>query len=95
MGKIPRIEAKKKEYKLKDLKKWVKIKMAEKNKTQADVAKVLDLSQGRVSQMLKVPDPKRDKGKKEEKDPFSYGQVLILCDFFEADSDEKARLLTL
>lgn len=95
MRKIPRIEAKKKEYKLKDFKKWVKIKMVEKNRTQGDVAKVLDLSQGRLSQMLKVPDPKKDKGKKEEKDPFSYGQVLILCDFFDVDSDEKARLLTL
>lgn len=45
--------------------------------------------------MLKIPDPKKDKGKKEEKDPFSYGQVLILCDFFGVDGEEKERLLTL
>lgn len=69
--------------------------MTEQSRTQAEVAKALGLSQGRLSQMLKVPDPKKDKGKKEEKDPFSYGQVLILCDFFEADREEKARLLTL
>ncbi len=83
------------EYRLKDFKKWVKMQMAAKGKTQADVGEVLGLSRGRVSQMLKIVDPKRDKGKKEEKDPFSYGQVLVLCEFFGANEEEKKKLLTL
>lgn len=76
-------------YKLKDFKKWVKMQMAATGKTQTDVGKALGISQGRVSQMLK------QKGKKVIKDPFSYGQVLTLCEFFGADEKEKGRLLTL
>ena len=85
----------KKGYKLKDFKGWVQMQMKLHNKRQADIAEVLGLSAGRVSQMLKIPDPKKDRGKKVEEDPFSYGQVLLLCDFFGADKDEKERLLTL
>lgn len=79
----------KQDYKLKDFKKWVSMQMEATEKTQADVGKALGISQGRVSQMLK------QKGKKVIKDPFSYGQVLILCEFFGADEKEKGRLLTL
>ena len=84
-----------KEYKLKDFKGWVTKQMKLNGKTQAEVGKALGISGGRVSQMLKIPDPKKDNGKRIEKDPFSYGQVLILCDFFKVSEDEKQRLLTL
>ncbi len=86
---MPRVDAKKKEYKLQDFKKWIKTKMAATDKTQEDVGKALGLSQGRVSQML------RCKGKNVEKDPFSYGQVLTLCVLFGASEEEKEKFLTL
>lgn len=79
----------KRDYKLQDFKKWVSMQMEATEKTQADVGKALGISQGRVSQMLK------QKGEKVIKDPFSYGQVLTLCEFFGADEKEKGRLLTL
>lgn len=85
----------KKGYKLKDFKGWVIKQMKLNGKRQADVAEVLGVSAARVSQMLKIPDPKKDRGKKVEEDPFSYGQVLLLCDFFGVGSEEKERLLTL
>ena len=85
----------KKGYKLKDFKAWVTRQMKLNGKRQADVAEVLGVSTGRVSQMLKIPDPKKDKGKKIEEDPFSYGQVLLLCNFFGVDREEKERLLKL
>jgi len=77
-------------YKLKDFKIWVHVKMKSTNKTQADVGKALGLSQVRVSQMLDV---REKKGKRPDPDPFSYGQVLILCDLFGADEEERKRLL--
>lgn len=93
---MPRVDLKKKEYKLQDFKKWVKMQMAAADKTQKDVGKALGLSQGRISQMLKVPEKgERRKDEKIEPDPFSYGQVLTLCDFFGASREEKERLLTL
>lgn len=84
-----------KEYKVKDFKGWVVKQMKLNRKRQADVAEALGISIGRVSQMLKIPDPKKDKGKHITEDPFSYGQVLILCEFFGVDGEEKKRLLTL
>lgn len=77
------------DYKLKDLKRWVTIQMGATGKTQKDVGDALGLSQSRVSQMLKR------KGDNVEKDPFSYGQILILCEFFGVDGEAKERLLTL
>lgn len=85
---------KKIEYKAVDFKGWVAKQMKLAGKTQKDVANVLGISQGRVSQMLKVP-----KNKKEErevrKDPFTYGQVLTLCEFFSANEEERKKLLIL
>ena len=82
----------KKDYKLKDFKGWVVKQMKLNGKTQAEVGEVLGITQGMVSQMLKITK------KKEERvnpDPFSYGQVLALCDFFGVDEKEKIQLLTL
>lgn len=85
----------KKDYKLKDFKGWVHKQMKLNGKRQADIAVALGVSNGRVSQMLKNYDPKKEKGKGGEKDPFSYGQVLTLCDYFGASDEEKKSLLTL
>lgn len=63
--------------------------MAATGKTQADVGKALGVCHSRVSQMLKT------KGDKVEKDPFSYGQVLMLFELFNMSDEEKIRLLTL
>lgn len=78
-------------YKLKDFKIWVQGQMKSTNKTQEDVGKALGISQSRVSQMLDVRDKK--KGEKPNPDPFSYGQVLILCELFGVDEEERKKLL--
>lgn len=93
---MPRVAIKKKEYKLKDFKGWVVQQMHIHNMTQEELGKVLGISQQRVSVMLAIP--KSDKEKKEKRindDPFSYGQVLTLFDYFETDEKEKQRLLTM
>lgn len=80
-------------YKLNDFKGWIQKQMKLHGKRQADLAEVLGLSPGRISQMLEIPDPAGRK--KVTEDPFSYGQVLVLCEYFGVDEEEKARLLTL
>lgn len=82
-------------FKANDFKAWVWKQMKLKGKRQEDVAELLGISAGRVSQMLKFQDAKGDKGRKVQPDPFSYGQVLLLCDYFEVSEEEKVRLLTL
>lgn len=91
---MPRVSIKRREYKLKDLKGWIYKQMKLKGMKQADIALALGVSRGRVSQMLKVA-PKKDKKEKIEPDPFSYGDLLILCELFEANDDEKKQLLTM
>lgn len=99
---MPRValgEDQKKMNKILDLKTWVDKQRKLNKKTQAEVAEVLGISPGRLSQMLAVPDPK-DRGKKKKGGKldiavFSYGQLLTLCKYFEVDGEEKERLLTL
>lgn len=85
----------KRDYKLKDFKLWVAMQMYEQGKTQADIGKVLGVSQPTVSKMLKLPDKKNKKDKKIKMDPFTYGQVITLCEYFGADIEERGKLLTL
>lgn len=95
---MPRValsEEQRRDYKLKDFKGWIHKQMKLNGKQQADIAIALGVSKGRVSQMLKNYDPKKEPGKKGEKDPFSYGQVLILCELFDADEEERKKLLML
>lgn len=92
---MPRVSVKKKEYKLLDLKGWIQYQMKITGKRQEDVANVLGVSQSRVSQMLKIPDRKKNKSGKISIDPFSYGDLLSLCELFEVDGEEKKRLLTM
>ena len=91
MPRVALTAAQRRDYKLRDFKGWVVKQMKLNNKRQADVAAVLGLSTSRVSQMLKIPKGKNDKT---DPDPFSYGQVLTLCEFFGVDSEERQRLLT-
>lgn len=91
---MPRVGIKRKEYKLKDFKGWVVQQMHIHHKTQKEVAEALGISQSSICQMLKVPD-KKTKDKKIKEDPFTYGQLLTLCELFEVDGEEKKRLLTM
>lgn len=79
--------------KLRDIKKWIRGKMAENGVTQKEVGELLGMSQGMVSLMLLPADKK--KRPRVKKDPISYGHLLKLCEFFEVDGAEKERLLTL
>lgn len=80
-----------KDYKVLDFKSWVIKQMKLNGKRQSDVAKILGVSNGRVSQMLRFP----KKGEKLKTDVFSYGQLLLLCEYFNADEEERRRLMTL
>lgn len=91
MPRVALITAQRREYKVRDFKGWVTMQMKLNGKRQADVAAVLGISAGRVSQMLKIP----QKGDRANLDPFSYGQVLALCEYFEVDGEERQKLLTL
>lgn len=92
---MPRVSIKRKEYKLNDLKGWITAQMHLHHKTQAEVGQALGISQSALSQMLKVPDKKKGKNEKIKPDPFSYGDLLTLCEFFEVSEEEKQRLLTM
>lgn len=82
------------DYKLRDFKGWVVQQMHVHHKTQKEVGDALGVSQSKVSQMLKIPKNKKEECKV-KKDPFTYGQVITLCEFFGADGKEKQKLLTL
>lgn len=88
---MPRVTIKRKEYKLLDLKLWVRRQMVLNHKTQAQVGEVLGLTQPEISYKLKIPDKK--KKERVNLDTFTYGQVLDLCEFFEVDEEERKRLL--
>lgn len=93
---MPRVDIKKKDYKLKDFKGWVRAQMHLNHKTQKDVGDALGLTQASISYMLKTPD--KDKKKKNEKinpDPFTYGQILVLFQLFDTPDEERLRLLRL
>lgn len=81
----------KKAYKLRDFKVWVYGQMKQSGMKQSDLGKALGVSQVRVSQMLKIPDPKS----RDDPDPFSYGDLLIMFDLFGTSEEERKRLLTL
>lgn len=81
----------KKEYKVKDLKGWGCHQMKVTGKKQKEVAEALGISQPRISSMVKVA----KKGERVTADPFTYGDLLILCDLFDVSDEEKIRLLTL
>ena len=71
---MPRVTIKKKEYKVSDFSKWIVGKMYEKELTQADLAKMIGITQSAFSNRLK-------------KSLFSYSDMLILFKELEV-SDE-------
>lgn len=92
---MPRValnDRQRREQKVIALKGWVTAQMKLTGKRQADVAEALGVTTGRVSQMLKIP---KGKGDSVNPDPFSYGQVLALCEYFRVDGEERQKLLTL
>ncbi len=89
---MPRILAKKQEYKVLDLKKWIKMQMAANDMNQTTVGKALGISQEMVSKRLSN---KKEGGRIVNKDPFSYGDLLTLFELFDTPDEEKIRLLTL
>ena len=82
----------KKEYKVRDIKGWVCHQMKMNGLKQKDVAKALNISQGALSIRLRVKD---EKGKSLKNDPFTYGDLLTLCELFKTSDEEKQRLLTM
>lgn len=91
---MPRIEAKKKQYKILDLKGWV-VHQAKMNRiSQQRIAEALGVSQARVSQMLSVPKDPKDRTEPKI-DVFSYGDLLSLFDLFGTSAEEMVKLLTL
>lgn len=89
---MPRIAAKKKEYKVLDLKKWIKMQIAANDLNQTKVGEALGISQAAVSQRL---ENNIVGGRVINPDPFSYGDIVTLCDLFGVDEEEKKKLLTL
>lgn len=89
---MPRVSIKNKDYKLKDLKGWIVMQMKLNGLKQEDVAKALGITQGPLSMRLKIKDSKDGKV---SADPFSYGDMLTLCELFKVSDEEKQRLLTL
>lgn len=91
---MPRILAKKKDYKVLDLKGWVCHQMKMHGMNQSQIGEALGVSQPRVSTMLKVPE--KDKDRVLDKiDVFTYGDLLTLFELFDTPDEEKIRLLTL
>jgi len=82
-------------YKLLDFKIWVIGQMKRNHVTQGDLAEIFGVSQPRVSKMLKIPDKKKKREEKINPDPFSYGQVIALCELFGVDEEERKKLLML
>lgn len=91
---MPRILAKKKDYKVLDLKGWVYSQMKMHGMNQSQIGEALGVSQPRMSTMLKVPE--KDKDRVLDKiDVFTYGDLLTLFELFDTPDEEKIRLLTL
>ncbi len=93
MARVALSAEQKRAYKLKNFKGWVHKQMKLSGMNQTDLGKALGVSQVRVSQMLKVPDPKNKS--RADPDPFSYGDLLIMFDLFGTPEEERKRLLTL
>lgn len=80
MPRVPLSANQKKVYKLKDLYAWIEGKRSIKDITQADMGKVLDVSQTAVSARLL--------GLKRGKDSLKCGELMLLFKELEASDDE-------
>lgn len=84
---MPRITAKKKQYMITDLSRWIVGKMKEKKLRQEDIAGFLGINQQSVSARI-------CKGMK-GKDVFSQGELITLFKELEATDEDILRLLKL
>ena len=82
---MPRVDIKKKDYMVEDLAGWIAGRMHSKGFTQEYVAKELGISQVALSSRL---NPKKYKSGI-IKDPFSYGNLLILFKLLDVTDEEK------
>lgn len=88
---MPRVEIKKKEYKLLDLKGWITAQMKIHHLRQVDIADALGLDQPQISGRLKIP----KNGERVNPDPWTYGDLLTLFELFGTPDEEKKRIMTL
>ena len=77
---MPRIQAYKKKYMVRDFAHYVKDKTKEMNMTQAEVAEVLGTTQQNLSYKI-------------NHDAFSYADFLALMEIFKPDEKEVMRLV--
>lgn len=87
---MPRVDLKKKEYKIKDIKGWVVKEMKLNGLRQEDVAAELGIKQSAMSQRIAMP-----KKGKPPSDSFSYGDMLTLFKLFNTPDEERLFLLRL
>ncbi|MCI9135442.1 MAG: helix-turn-helix domain-containing protein [Lachnospiraceae bacterium] len=88
---MPRVTIKQKDYKIRDLTEWISGKMHTCGLNQEQVARELGITQQAFSIRMNLKKYKSG----EVKDPFSYGDLLVLFKLFGATDEEKGRLLTL
>lgn len=81
---MPRVAIKKKDYMIRDLPGWISGRMFVKKLKQTDIAPKLNITQPRLSQMLH-----------EEKDSFTYGDLLTIFKELDATDEEIIRLMRL
>lgn len=91
MPKIALSEEQKRANKVKNLTGWIDGQMHMHGLKQNEVAKELGISQSSLSTRL---NPKGYK-KNRRKDPFSYGDLLILFKLFDTPMEEAGRLMKL
>lgn len=79
---MPRIAAKKKDYMISDLSKWIVAKMYEKHVRQSELAGLIGISQPGFSLKLKNCS-------------FTYGDILSILNRLEATDEEIIKLMKL
>lgn len=91
MARVALTAEQKKEHRIKELTGWVVSQMHIHGLYQDEVAKKLGIKQSSLSARLNPEEYK----KKLKKDPFSYGDMLILFQLFDTPLEEIGRLMKL
>lgn len=77
---MPRIRAKRTDYKLKDFTKWVKVQMLEQDMSQVELADLLGVTQPGISYKLKT-------------NTFTLKDIIIMMNTFNPEAEELKKLL--